>query len=92
MPDANTQLGSSRELAQKLEEPVLSPLAGYPVSLENDLHPFENHVFEIDDRDNVRKLWQDIRDSEDASMAQDLDNARSWSVEKKDCLAVLYER
>ena len=89
MPDANTQLGSSIELAQKLEEPVLLPVAGVPVSLQ---HPFENHVFEIDDRDNVRKLWQDIKDSKDASIAQDLDNTKSWSVEKKDCLAIFYER
>ncbi len=92
MPKVTTQLGSSRELTDKLEEPLLPPSSGLPADQFDSLQPSEHHVFEIEDRDDVQKLWQDIKDSEGVSVPQDQDDGTEWSAEKKNRLASFYER
>ena len=91
------QLGSSRELSEKLEEPLSSHSLGLSVDSQPDLQSSEHHVFEIEDRDYVRKLWQDIQkapggDSGDVPVVQDQSDAMNWSAEKKDMLAIFYEK
>ena len=94
--DVDIQLGSSRELTEKLEEPLLPPLSRLSADLQHGLQSSAHHVFEIDDRDYVHKLWQETqissKNSEDAHIAQDLDDAMTWSAEKINRLAVFYER
>ena len=94
--DAAVQLGSSRELTEKLEEPFPPSSSGLSADLQHGVQFLEHHVFEIDDRDYVRKLWQDIqkssRESEHVPVAQDQGHAMTWSAEKKNSLAVFYER
>ncbi len=90
------QLGSSRELTEKLEESLSPPSSGLPADLQHGLQSSEHHVFEIDDRDYVQKLWQEIQISsknpEDIHIAQNLDDAMTWSAEKLNRLAIFYER
>lgn len=90
------QLGSSKELTEKLEEPLSPPSSGLSADLQHGLQSSEHQVLEIADLDYVRKLWQDIqsssRDSEDVSVAQHLGDAAKWSVQQKNSLAVFYER
>ncbi|CAD6576993.1 MAG: hypothetical protein ASARMPRED_008088 [Alectoria sarmentosa] len=92
MITADTQLGSSKELTEKLEEPVLPPSSRLLADLQLGVQPSEHHVFEIDDREYVRKLWQDIKDAEDVAVAQDWGDAMKWSVDKENKLANFYER
>ena len=96
MPNANTQLGSSRELTEKLEEHVLLPSSGLSTNLQHGPKPSEHHVFEIDDRAYVQRLWQVLqsssKDSEGVKVAQGQGAAMEWSLEKKNALAVFYER
>ncbi len=96
LSDVDIQLGSSRELKEKLEESLSPPLSGLSADLQHGLQPSEHHVFEIDDRDYVQKLWQEIQISrknpEDTHIVQDLDDAMTWSAEKLNRLAVFYER
>lgn len=64
--------------------------------MQHGIESSEHHVFEIDDRDYVRKLWTDIqsssKDDGDALVAQDESDATKWSAEKKNKLATFYER
>ena len=90
--DADTQLGSSKELTEKLEEPVLPPSSRLLADSQHGVQSSEHHVFEIDDREYVRKLWQDIKDAEDVAVAQDWGDAMKWSVDKENKLANFYER
>lgn len=92
MSNKGIQLGSSRELAEKLEEAVLPPSLGFLSDVQHEQQSLGHHVFEIDDRDYVRKLWQDIKKSEAISNAQNRSDATKWTAEKKNCLASLYER
>lgn len=95
--DANVQLGSSRELTEKLEESYLPSSSGSSADLQLGLQSSEHHVFEINDRDDVRKLWQDVqksftKDSDAVSVWQGRDDAMNWSAEEKNTLAIFYER
>ena len=94
--NANTQLGSSRELTEKLEEPVFLPSSGPPANLQHASRSSEYHVFEIDDCACVQSLWQVLqsssKDSDGVTVAQDQGDVMKWSAEKKDRLAVFYER
>ena len=94
--NANTQLGSARELTDKLEEPVLLPLSRRPADFQNGLKSSEHHVFQIDDRACVQRLWQVLqssgKDLEGMTAPQGQGDVLEWSPEQKDTLAVLYER
>lgn len=94
--NANTQLGSSRELTDNLEEPVLLPLSQRPAGFQSDLNSSEYHVFEIDDCACVQRLWQVLqssgKDLEGITAPQGRGNALEWSPEQKDMLAIFYER
>lgn len=89
-------LGSSKELTDKLEEPVLPPSSRHSADLQYGTKSSEHHVFEIDDRDYVRKLWNcflsSSKDAEDIPVAQDGVGDTKWSAERKDKLSVFYER
>lgn len=85
-------LGSSKELAEKLEEPSTQPSTSTFDSLQHDLQPSELHVFEIEERDYVRKLWQDIKESDNGAVGRDPASATEWSAEKKNRLALLYKK
>ena len=56
------------------------------------MKPPDNHVFEIEDHHDVRKLWQNINDAKDGSVAQDQGDATKWSVEMRNRLALFYEK
>ena len=94
--NANIQLGSSRELKEKLEEPVLLPLLRRSADLQSNLKSSEHHVFEIDDRACVQRLWQVLRSSgkdlEGIAAPQGQGDALEWSPEQKDMLAIFYGR
>lgn len=95
VPNADIQLGSSKELTEKLEEPVVLPSSGFPINLQHILHPLEHHVFEIDDHAYVQRLWQVLQGSSEDSegvTAQGQSDRIEWSLEKKHALAVFYER
>ncbi len=84
-------VGSSTELVQRLEEPVPQKTWGSPQSSRNPMSiatllaesqqpppSLTHHIFDIEDREEVRKLWQDIqaknntsRTSADALMKMD---------------------
>lgn len=95
MPNPDTQLGSSKELTEKLEETVVLPSSGLPINLQHISHPLEHHVFEIDDHAYVQRLWQVLqgssKDSEGVT-AQGQGEATQWSLERKNALAAFYER
>ena len=82
-------------MTEKLEEPVLPPAAGLLADLQHGLQSSEHHIFEIDDHDDVQKLWGDIsssKDSEDVPVAQNQDDVMKWDAEKKNRLSIFYER
>ena len=67
-------VGSSTELVQRLEEPVPQKSRGAPQSSRNPMSiatllaesqqtppSLTHHIFDIEDREEVRKLWQDIQ-------------------------------
>ena len=67
-------VGSSTELVQRLEEPVPQKPRGSPQSSRNPMSiatllaesqqpppSLTHHIFDIEDREEVRKLWQDIQ-------------------------------
>lgn len=67
-------VGSSTELVQRLEEPVQQKRQGAPQSSRNPMSiatllaesqqtppSLTHHIFDIEDREEVRKLWQDIQ-------------------------------
>lgn len=95
MPNADIQLGSSKELTDKLEEPVALPSSGLPINLQHISRSFEHHILEIDDHAYVQRLWQELqgssKDSEGVT-AQGRGDAIEWSLEKKNALAIFYER
>lgn len=96
MPNANTQLGSSRELTEKLQEPVFLPSSGPAANMQHASRSPEHHVFEIDDCTRVQSLWQILqsssKDSDGVTVAQDQGDVMRWSAEKKDRLAIFYDR
>ena len=93
MLNPTTQLGSSKELAEKLDEPFAQPSSGTLDGLQPDLlQSSEHHVFEIDPHDYVRKLWQDVKEFENVGAGREPTSATEWSVEKKNRLALFYER
>ena len=81
---------------EKLEEPVLLPLSWRPADFESGLKTLEHHVFEIDDRACVQRLWQVLqssgKDVEGITAPQGQGGALEWSPEQKDMLAIFYER
>lgn len=83
-------------MTEKLEEPVLLPLSRRPADSQSGLKSSEHHVFEIDDRACVQRLWQRLqssgKDLDGISTPQAQGDALEWSAEQKDMLAVLYER
>ena len=75
-------VGSSTELAQRLEEPVQQKRRGAPQSSQNPMSiatllaesqqtppSLTHHIFDIEDREEVRKLWQDIQVKNSTSKA-----------------------
>lgn len=68
----------------------------HPTDLQYGIQPSEHHMFEIDDRDYVRKLWKGFlsssKDAEDVSVAQDRGDDMKWNAEKETKLAIFYER
>ena len=67
-------VGSSTELVQRLEEPVQQKRRGAPQSSRNPMSiatllaesqqtppSLTHHIFDIEDREEVRKLWQNIQ-------------------------------
>ncbi|KAK0516910.1 hypothetical protein JMJ35_000065 [Cladonia borealis] len=73
-------VGSSTELVQRLEEPVPQNLQGSPRSSRNPMSiatllaesqqpppSLTHHIFDIEDREEVRKLWQDIQEKNNIS-------------------------
>ena len=75
-------VGSSTELVQRLEEPVPQKPRGAPQSSRNPMSiatllaesqqtppSLSHHIFDIEDREEVRKLWQDIQVKNNASKA-----------------------
>ena len=67
-------VGSSTELVQRLEEPLPQKPRGSPQSSRNPMSiatllaesqqpppSLTHHIFDIEDREEVRKLWQDIQ-------------------------------
>ena len=92
MPNANTQIGSSTELTQKLEEPVLPHSLDISVTFQEHMKSLENHVFEIDDNDYVREIWQYKKDLSGNFSAQDQDHSLDWNEEKRNLLALFYDK
>ena len=75
-------VGSSTELVQRLEEPVQQKRRGAPQSSWNPMSiatllaesqqtppSLTHHIFDIEDREEVRKLWQDIQVKNNTSKA-----------------------
>ena len=75
-------VGSSTELVQRLEEPVPQNPQGSPRSSRNPMSiatllaesqqpplSLTHHIFDIEDREEVRKLWQDIQEKNNNSKA-----------------------
>ena len=75
-------VGSSTELVQRLEEPVSQNPQGSPRSSRNPMSiatllaesqqpplSLTHHIFDIEDREEVRKLWQDIQEKNNNSKA-----------------------
>ena len=73
-------VGSSTELVQRLEEPVPQNPRGSPRSSRNPMSiatllaesqqpppSLTHHIFDIEDREEVRKLWQDIQEKNNTS-------------------------
>ena len=73
-------VGSSTELVQRLEEPVQQKPQGSPRSSRNPMSiatllaesqqpppSLTHHIFDIEDREEVRKLWQDIQEKNNTS-------------------------
>ena len=73
-------VGSSTELIQRLEDPVPQNPQGSPRSSRNPMSiatllaesqqpppSLTHHIFDIEDREEVRKLWQDIQEKNNAS-------------------------
>ena len=83
-------------MTDKLEEPVLLPLSRRPADFQSGLKPSEHHVFEIDDRACVQRLWQVLqssgKDLEGITAPQGQGDTLEWSPEQKDMLAIFYER
>ena len=83
-------------MTEKLEEPVLLPLSRRPAEFQSDIKSLEHHVFEIDDRACIQRLWQVLqssgKDLEGTTAPQGHGDALEWSPEQKDMLAVFYER
>ena len=76
---------------------MLPPSSRCSADLPHGVHSSLHHVFEIDERDYVRKLWQDIQKtssehSEDVPLAQNGYDATEWSAEMKTKLAIFYEK
>ena len=75
-------VGSSTELVQRLEEPAPQNPQGSPRSSRNPMSiatllsesqqpplSLTHHIFDIEDREEVRKLWQDIQEKNNTSKA-----------------------
>lgn len=84
-------------MTEKLDEPVLQPTSGLSVDSQHGPQSSEHHVFEIDERDDVQRLWGNLKesfskDSENVLAMQDQNDTTKWSAEKKNRLAIFYER
>ena len=114
-------VGSSTELIQRLEEPVPQKPRGAPQSSRNPMSiatllaesqqtppSLTHHIFDIEDREEVRKLWQDIQVKNDSKASADtvtkidgeakplsrdsLETDQGLRVEKNDEFARAYDK